>query len=138
MATFTQTPELSGTITPTSAEGITNAGWGIDATLSGYIIQNITVTGSRVTDNTQDQKGAVIGELDYDQQWTLNFDVIGNPSTVSDAEDANLPGLVVGDTGFTFNGHKWKIDSVTYTGSFQDKKRWNVTAHRWANFPAQA
>ena len=38
MATFTQTPELSGTLTPANAEGITNAGWGIDATLSGYII----------------------------------------------------------------------------------------------------
>lgn len=138
MATFTQTNELTGTLTPTTAEGIKSDGWGIDATLSGYIIQNITVTGSRVTDNTQDQKGAVIGELDYDQQQTLSFDVIGNPTSVSDAEDAKLPGLEVGDTGFTFNGHKWKIDSVTYTGSFQDKKRWNVTAHRWANFPAQS
>ena len=68
MATFKQTDEVAnGTLTPTSAEGITKDGWGIDAVLNGFIIQSANVTCSRITDPTQDQKGAVISELDYDQ-----------------------------------------------------------------------
>ena len=137
MASFKQTSELEGTLTPASAEGITKDGWGIDATLTGFIIQSATVNCSRITDPTQDQKGAVISELDYDQKWDLTLDVIGNPgsSTVADFEDAQI-GVEVGDTAFSWNGHTWKVDSVTYQGSFQDKKRYQITAHRYKNFPA--
>ena len=68
MASFKETDEVSnGTLTPASAAGITKDGWGIDATLAGFIIQSANVTCSRITDPTQDQKGAVISELDYDQ-----------------------------------------------------------------------
>ena len=68
MASFIQTNEVAnGALTPTSAEGITKDGWGIDAVLNGFIIQSANVTCSRITDPTQDQKGAVISELDYDQ-----------------------------------------------------------------------
>ena len=138
MASFIQTNEVAnGALTPTSAEGITKDGWGIDAVLNGFIIQNANVTCSRITDPTQDQKGAVISELDYDQQWNLTLDVIGNPGSgsIADFEDAQI-GVDVGDTAFSWNGHTWKVDSVTYQGSFQDKKRYQITAHRYKNFPA--
>ena len=138
MASFIQTNEVAnGALTPTSAEGITKDGWGIDAALNGFIIQSANVTCSRITDPTQDQKGAVISELDYDQQWNLTLDVIGNPGSgkVADFEDAQI-GVDVGDTAFSWNGHNWKVDSVTYQGSFQDKKRYQITAHRYKNFPS--
>ena len=137
MASFNQTNEVAnGALTPTSAAGITKEGWGIDAALNGFIIQSANVTCSRITDPTQDQKGAVISELDYDQQWNLTLDVIGNPGSgsVADFEDADI-GISVGDTSFSWNGHTWKVDSVTYQGSFQDKKRLQITAHRYKNFP---
>ena len=81
-----------------------------------------------ITDTTQDQKGAVVSQLDYDKHWTLSLGVIGDT-------DAALP--EVGDTTFTYGGHKWKVTNVTYTGSYQDKKRWNIAAERWYNFPSQ-
>ena len=68
MASFIQTNEIAnGTLTPASAQGMTKDDWGIDAVLTGFIIQSANVTCSRITDPTQDQKGAVISELDYDQ-----------------------------------------------------------------------
>ena len=51
MASFIQTNEVAnGTLTPASAEGITKDGWGIDAILTGFIIQSANVTCSRITD----------------------------------------------------------------------------------------
>lgn len=137
MASFVQTDELNKTLTPAGAKGITKVGWGIDATLTGFIIQSATVTSSRSEDITQDQKGAQIGALDYDQRWDLTLDVIGDVEKVSDAEDASI-GVSVGDTDFTWNNHKWKVTGVTYTGSFQDKKRYQITAYRTVNFPGTA
>jgi hypothetical protein len=135
MASFVQTDELNGTLTPTGAKGITKEGWGIDASLDGFIIQSATVTSSRSEDITQDQKGAQIGALDYDQRWDLTLDVIGNIASIASAEDASI-GIDIGDTSFSWNGHKWKVTGVTYTGSFQDKKRYSITAYRTVNFPA--
>lgn len=55
MATYIQTNELTGTLKPANAGTlIRDAQWGIDATLSGYIIQDVTINTSRTTDPTQD------------------------------------------------------------------------------------
>lgn len=133
MATFIQTNELTGTLVPSGAGSIIrDEQWGIDATLSGYIIQNVTITTNRIYDTTQDQKGAVVSELDYDEQQDMSMDVIGG----NGAESGELNGIVPGDTAFTWDGKKWKVRSVTYTGSFQDKKRYNITASRFRNWPA--
>ena len=60
MATFIQTNELTGTVKPATAGTlIRDEQFGIDATLSGYIIQDVQITCNRITDTTQDQKGAV-------------------------------------------------------------------------------
>lgn len=135
MSKFYQTDEVeSKTLTPTSATGIDKTGWGIDAILDGFIIQSASVSHSRTEDITQDQKGAQIGALDYDERWDLQLDVIGN--SVTGGEDADLgTKLQVGDTDFSWNSHQWKITGVTYAGSFQDKKRWTITAYRTACFP---
>ena len=60
MATFIQTNELTGTVKPDKAGTlIRDEQFGIDATLSGYIIQDVQINCNRITDTTQDQKGAV-------------------------------------------------------------------------------
>lgn len=139
MSKFYQTDEVaSKTLTPTSATGIDKTGWGIDAILDGFIIQSASVSHSRTEDITQDQKGAQIGALDYDERWDLQLDVIGN-STGTEGEDGTIgdddAGIRVGNTIFSWNGKQWKITGVTYAGSFQDKKRWTITAYRTACFP---
>lgn len=36
---------------------------------------------------------------------------------------------------FQWNNKYWKIRSVTYNGSFNDKKRYTIEAVRYRNFP---
>ena len=135
MATFIQTNELSGSVKPdTAGTLIRDEQFGIDATLSGYIIQDVQITTSRTVDTTQDQKGAVVSELDYDERWDGTMTVVGGDGT----EDPDtLPGIATGDTTFTWAGKKWKVQSVQYTGNFQSKKMYQITFYRFRNFPLQ-
>ena len=134
MATFIQTDSFTAT-TPTDAGTlIRDSQWGIDATLSGYIIQNVSVSKTRLYDETYDQKNSLVSELDTDEQWTASMTVIGGDGN----EDATIPGITVGDTAFEFNGKKWKVRSCTYNGVYNDKKSWSLELFRSTNFPAQA
>lgn len=134
MATFIQTNSFTAT-TPTDAGTlIRDSQWGIDATLSGYIIQNVSVSKTRLYDETYDQKNSLVSELDTDEQWTASMTVIGGDGN----EDATIPGITVGDTAFEFNGKKWKVRSCTYNGTYNDKKSWSLELFRSTNFPAQA
>ena len=133
MATFIQTNELTGTVKPDKAGAlIRDEQWGIDATLSGYIIQNVSISKTRVYDETYDQKNSLVSELDTDEQWTVSMTVIGGDGN----EDATIPGITVGDTAFEFNGKKWKVRSCTYNGTYNDKKSYSLELFRSTNFPA--
>ena len=125
-ATF---PANAGTIIQTEE-------WGIDNVLSNCIIQSENITESRVTDITQDQKGAVVSELDYDARWDMTLTLIGDSAKLPVTGDGTA--LAVGDTTFTYAGKKWKIDSCAYTGTYNGKKQYTVTAHRTKHFPAQS
>ena len=134
-ATFIQSePSVNGTTNPTNAGTlIRGEQWGIDATLSGFIIQDVQISEEEVVDVTQDQKGATVSELTYDKKWTGSMTVIGGDGS----EDGSVGGILVGDTTFEWAGHKWKVDNVTYTGTYNDKKRYSVSFHRFISFPAQ-
>ena len=110
---------------------IADAQWGIDNLLPSstgvWIIQSETITSELVTDTTQDQKGRVIGQLDYDKHYTCSLDVIGN---------GILP--TMGDTTLEYADKKWKVQSITYNGSYQDKKKYTIALERWEHFPQQA
>ena len=56
MATFIQSePSVNGTTLPSNAGSlIRTLQWGIDSTLSGFIIQDVTISEERITDTTQD------------------------------------------------------------------------------------
>ena len=134
MATFIQTDSFTET-TPTNAGTlIRDEQWGIDATLSGFIIQNVSVSKTRVYDETYDQKNSLVSELDTDEQWTVSMTVIGGDGN----EDATIPGITVGDTAFEFNGKKWKVRSCTYNGTYNDKKSYSLELFRSTNFPQQS
>lgn len=138
METFIKSePSMGANTLPTTAGAMIRGNqWGIDNTLSGWIIQSEDITRSVITDPTQDQKGALVSELDYDETWSLTLNVIGGTGGSGDCtEDTALP--TVGDTTFTYAGHKWKVDGVSYQGSFADKKKYTITAHRNKHFPAQ-
>lgn len=132
MATFIQTGELTGTLKPTDANGIIrDAQYGIDAVLDNYIIQNVSISKSRTSDDTYDQKNALVSQLDVDCRWDGQMTIIGGSSESADLED-----LEVGDTTFTWDGKTWKITGVTYNGAYNDKKSYTVTFFRTQNFPS--
>ena len=139
MATFNKTDPSNGstgTLPTTAGTMIKQAQWGIDNSLSGWIIQSESITREAITDTTQDQKGAVVSQLDYDEHFTMTLNMIGGTGGTGDGtEDAKLP--EVGDTAFEYAGKKWKVTNVTYNGSYQDKKSYTVTAERWHQFPSQ-
>jgi len=61
----------NGALVPTTAgANIDETQWGIDNVLSGFIIQSEDFTEDRSTDQTQDQKGRVVYDLDYDRHFT--------------------------------------------------------------------
>lgn len=136
MATFiVSEPSMNGTTNPANAGTlIRGSQWGIDSTLSGFIIQDVQIAEERVTDTTQDQKGAVVSQLDYDQHWTGSMTVIGGDGS----EDGSVGTIVAGDTAFEWAGHKWKVTNVTYQGTYNDKKKYSVSFERWKNFPSQS
>lgn len=134
MATFIETNELSGTLLPTGAgEIIRKEQYGIDAVLSGYIIQNVSISKSRTTDDTYDQKSSLVSQLDLDCRWDMQMSIIGGSN-----EDCELENLEVGDISFQWNNKRWKLTGITYSGSYQDKKQYQITAFRTTNFPKQS
>ena len=131
MATFIQTDDFT-TLTPAGAGSIINdAQYGIDATLTGFIIQNVSITTSRIYDQTFSQKNMLVSELDTDEQQEMQMTVIGGDG----AESGSLDGIVPGDTAFTWDGKTWKVRSVTYNGAYNQKKSYTITAVRNKAFP---
>lgn len=131
MATFIQTDDFT-TVTPSGAGSIVrDAQYGIDATLTGFIIQNVSITTSRVYDQTFSQKNMLVSELDTDEQQEMQMTVIGGDG----AESGSLDGIVPGDTAFTWDGKSWKVRSVTYNGAYNQKKSYTITAIRNKAFP---
>lgn len=129
--------ELTAALTPSDAGSqITDANseWGIDSSLSGSIIQSEDLNSELVTDQTQDQYGRVVSELDYDKHWTCTLQVIGA------GELTHKPGDVLSyqpKMGKEFTSAvNWKIRSIAYNGSYNDKKKYTYTLERWSNFPS--
>lgn len=136
MAEIISAPSLSGGTLPTNAGTLIRGDeWGIESTLSNCIIQSEDIGYSRMTDTTYDQKGACCSQLDYDEQWTLNLtflcDYTNNPI------DSANPAVKVGQIDFQYGGHTWKVTNVTYSGAYNSKKMYSLTAERYKNFPAQ-
>lgn len=133
MSTFIQSePSVNGTTLPANAGSMIRTDqWGIDSTLTGFIIQDVSIAEEAITDVTQDQKGAVVSELDYDKRWTGTMTVIGGDGS----EDGSVGTLSVGDTTFSWANKTWKIDNITYRGNYQSKKMYDISFHRAVNFP---
>ena len=134
MAEYIQTNELSGGVLPNGAgDIIRKEQYGIDAILSGYIIQNVSISKSRTTDDTYDQKSSLVSQLDVDERWDMQMSIIGGSN-----EDCELENLEVGDITFQWNNKKWKLTGIQYQGSYDSKKQYTLQAFRTTNFPKQA
>ena len=130
---------ISAVIPANAKTAVSEASWGIDGVLSGFIIQSEDFAEDRSTDQTQDQKGRVVYDLDYDRHYTCTLQVIGNGTlpTVGSTEFQwySTPATSKDATG---DKVKWKVQSITYNGSYNDKKKYTINLERWQNYPANA
>lgn len=139
-ATFRETAEarVAGNTIPATAGSVINKEqYGIDFLFPGYIVQSATITQSVNEDITQDQKNAIVSRLDLDHIYDATVEVIGG-STEDGTLSSSGGNIEVGDIAYNFAGHNWKVVSITYTGSFQDKKRYTCQLQRSTNYPPES
>lgn len=139
-ATFRETAEarVAGNTIPATAGSVINKEqYGIDFLFPGYIVQSATITQSVNEDITQDQKNSIVSRLDLDHIYDATVEVIGG-STEDGTLSASGGNIEVGDIAYNFAGHNWKVTSITYTGSFQDKKRYQISLQRSTNYPPES
>ena len=139
-ATFRETSEarVAGNTIPATAGSVINKEqYGIDFLFPGFIVQSATITQSVNEDITQDQKNSIVSRLDLDHIYDATVEVIGG-STEDGTLSSSGGNIEVGDIAYNFAGHNWKVVSVTYNGSFQDKKRYTCQLQRSTNYPPES
>ena len=99
--------------------------YGISETVSGITIESITKTETPQTESVPDQANAVVNEITYDKRVDLKLTYRGTKLTESD-------GVV------TVDGVKYFVDSHEEAGTYNGLKRYNLSAHRFDNAPAQS
>ena len=99
--------------------------YGISETVSGITIESITITDSPQTERVPDQANAVVNEIAYDKRTDLKL-------TYRGTKLAETNGCV------TVDGVKYFVDSHEEAGSYNGLKRYNLTGHKYNNFPAQS
>lgn len=129
-------PSMNGTTKPTNAGSIpSGTTWGIDNLITNAIIQSETITEEDIVDDTQDQKGAMVNRLSYDRHWTLSLTFLTDQIASTGELSAGI--AQSGQYDFTYGGHKWFVNNITYNGSYNSKKQYSLTAERWINYPPQ-
>ena len=121
----------------TNPTDISGSPRGISNTLDGFVVENEEFNESPVQEDFDDQNGARADEKVYDTRVDLNLTVYGKTSEANIAdkltEIANSGGKTI-----TYANKKWKVHSVREAGTYNARRRWAITAHRYDKFPAQS
>ena len=113
--------------TPTTA---TAEEYGIATTATGITIESENITDSPVVETVPDQKNATVKEIKYDKRTDLKLTYRGTKLTETAGENGE------NDT-VTYNGVKYYVDSHEKAGTYNGLQRYNLTAHKFTNAPAQ-
>lgn len=97
--------------------------YGISRTLAGYTIESENITTQPLVEPVTDQKNATVNEIKYDTRLNLKLTVRGSTApTISNT--------------FSYDSKTWSVDEVEEAGTYNGLKRYNISAHRFDNFPA--
>lgn len=113
----------------TTPTPITAPARGISKTLTGFIIQDYTITDSPIVEQTADQYGAIAAEQIYDHRTDLSMTVLSTTATRTAPTTTN--------DILTFDSKKWLVDSCAEAGTYNGVMRWTIQAHKYENTPAQ-
>lgn len=107
----------------TPAQGVDTGTYGVDTTVTGITIESVNITETPQVETVPDQKNATVNEIVYDTRKDLRLTYRGTKLAATN-------GVI------TFNGVKYAVDSHEEAGSYNALKRYNLSAHRFDNFPA--
>lgn len=110
---------------------------GISNTLTGFVVESEEFNETPVQEDFDDQTGARADERVYDTRVDLNLTVYG-ASASADISSALTAITGSGGHTITYASKKWKVDSCREAGTYNGKRRWTITAHRFDNFPSQS
>ena len=109
--------------------------YGISTIAPGITVESENISRSPQTEPIPDQKNAVRGEAKYDTRYELRLTYRGTKLEET-AHPATQTMPAQNDT-VAYGGHVWSVDSHEEAGSYNGLKRYNLTAHRFDNYPAQ-
>ena len=115
----------------TPATGVDTGTYGIETTQSGITIESESLTDSPVVETVPDQKNAVVKEIKYDKRTDLKLTYRG--TKLMETAGQNGENITV-----TYNSVKYYVDSHEKAGSYNGLQRYNLTAHKFDNAPAQS
>ena len=119
-----------------SPRGITNTAH------ANFVVESETITETPVQEDFDDQSGARADEQVFDTRTDLKLTVYAATAA------AKISDIVVAmPTGYTgkrikypntTGGAYYKVDSAEEAGTYNGRRRWNISAHKFNNFPPQA
>ena len=124
--------------TPTEIKGSPR---GITNTLTGFVVETERIVGAPVQEDVPDQNGAQADEIVYDNRKNLTLTVYGATSSASTA--SVIEDMPTGYTGQRIKypsgngGVYYKVDSVEEAGTYNGRRCWTITGHKFDNFPPQ-
>lgn len=114
--------------TPTTATAET---YGVETVTTGITVESETITESPVVETVPDQKNAVVKEIKYDKRTDLKLTYRGTKLTETAGQNGE------NDT-VTYNSVKYYVDSHEKAGIYNGLQRYNLSAHKFMNSPAQS
>lgn len=111
---------------------------GVHNTLAGFVIESETITETPIREETDDQYGRRANEEVYDTRTELRLTIFGK----NGAPDINsVISTFAGAAQYkyiTYGGAIYVVDSIEEAGTYNGKRRWNISAHKYDNFPPQS
>ncbi len=104
--------------------------YGVETVTEGITVESETITDSPQVETVPDQKNAVRKEHKYDKRTDLKLTYRGTKLTETPGENGE------NDT-VTYNGVKYYVDTHEKAGIYNGLQRYNLTAHKFNNAPAQ-
>ena len=112
--------------------------YGISNLLAGAVIESESITETPQRETVPDQKNAVAFEVLYDKRWDLKLTV--RLLTGTSVPTASDNGVETAEASFfkypsASNGDFWVLDNIESAGSYNGLRRYNISAHRFNNWP---
>ena len=121
----------------TVPEQISGSPRGISNKLEGFVVESEEFNETPVQEDFDDQNGARADEKVYDTRVDLTLTVYGKTA----AADIGAALSVIAESGgkkVEYGGKTWKVDGCREAGTYNGRRRWTITAHRYDNFPKQS